>query len=128
MRGGYAQLREQLRIAHGLGRKTQPRGTDDLHQFRQGYAKFLINNNIFAFRRVRDLAAGSQQAARDDLGRILAAGLQAAFQLVDGRRQDEYADGLGVALLDLPRALPVDFQQDVMAGAGGLVDAVARVP
>lgn len=126
--GRDAKLRKQFGVAGGLRRKAQPCGADDLGQLRQGYAKFLINNNIFAFRRVGDFAACRHEPARDHVRLILAARLQAAFELVDGRGQHENADRARKALLDLARALPVDFQEHVASLGGGLVDAVAGVP
>ena len=115
-------------VAGGLRRKAQPRGADDLGQFRQGYAKFLINNNIFAFRSVRDFTARRHEPARDDLRLVLAARLEPGFEFLDRRRQDENADGARKALLDLARALPVDLEQHIASFAGGGVDAVAGVP
>ena len=55
--GRDAKLRKQLGVAGGLRRKAQPCGADDLGQLRQGYAKFLLNNNTLSFRHVSDFPA-----------------------------------------------------------------------
>src|SRR5699024_9293615 len=99
-------------------------GGYDLEKLLFGVAKFLINNNIFTFRRMGKLISGCQQPTRDDVGFILATQFKACLERLDGRRQYENADGFGVVFADLPGALPVDFQYDIATGPDGLINAV----
>lgn len=85
----------------GLRSVAQSGRADHLAELFQCDAKFLINNNIFAIRSMRHLAACRKQPAGDDLGGILAAIFQAALQGFDRGRQDEDADRLGVVAAHL---------------------------
>ena len=73
-----------------------------------------------------DFAAGRQQAPRDHVRLVLAALVQALFERIDRRRQDENAGRARKLFAYLARALPVDFQQDIGAGRHLLLDHDAR--
>jgi hypothetical protein len=62
---------------------------------------------------VADLGRGAVHAAPDHLIRIGAPRAQATLQLRHGGRQDEDPDDVGIDLLQLLRALPVDVEQHV---------------
>src|SRR3954470_22028330 len=75
---------------------------------------------------MRHLAARRKQTSRDDVRLILAALFQALFERFERRRQDENLDRVMKLLLHLLRALPVDFEQHVMAAFHLLLDPHAR--
>ena len=121
-----AELGEEGSVAGGLLREAASGRLDDRTKFRQSARKLLINNNIFKLRGVRDFTTGGQQTARDHVRIVLSALLEALLEGIDRRRQDEDADRAGELFLDLLRALPVDFQQDVRAGSDLFGDLQAR--
>jgi len=113
-------------MAGSLAGKTQPGGLDNLGKLLQCKAKFLINNNIFEFMRMRDFAAGGQQTPGNDARIILAALVQTFFQRFDAGRQDKDANRLGIQAFDLTHALPIDFEHDVHPRRRRLVNEIAR--
>src|SRR5690606_38258954 len=75
---------------------------------------------------MRHLTACGQQTTRNNVRFVLPAVAQTRFKGLDGRRQDEDADGRGQGLANLTRTLPVDFEQYVSPGLQGFVDTIAR--
>src|SRR3546814_12332346 len=65
---------------------------------------------------MRDLVVRLLHARGDHFVAVLAAGTQAPFEFVDRRRQDENANRLRPFALDLARALPIDVEDDIVAG------------
>jgi len=96
-----------------------------LRQFIQCDVKVLINNNIFAFWGVCDLASGVHQPTSDHRWVVLTTRLQACFERFERGRQDENTDCGRQELPDLPGTLPIDFEYDVLPGLRGGVDGIA---
>ena len=88
--------------------------------------KYLVDYNEVEFLALRQFLARIGQAQLDHLGRVLTAARQAGAQLVPARRQHEDEDGVGKQLLDLQRALPVDFEHHVAPGLHARLDRLAR--
>ena len=62
------------------------------------------------------------QTTRDDFRRIRAAADETLLQCLDRRRQDKGGNHLGENLFHLERALPVNFQHDVVSGGEFLLN------
>src|SRR5688500_11599373 len=86
----------------------------------------FVNYSVFELAGVRHLGLGIRQAALDDAFRVLAAAAQPALQLLQRRRQDEDADALRIKRAHLPRALPVDLEDEIVALLQRAVDALLR--
>ena len=76
----------------------------------------MIDDNIIAFGCMPDLLAGSFNPLFYDFWGVLSPFVQPFFQCGNRWRQNENADRFGKKPADLPRALPVDFQQGVVSG------------
>ena len=72
--------------------------------------------------------SGAVDPTLDNIGRILAASRQPLAQRCDRRRQYENPDHAREQAAHLPRALPVDLEQDVGAGPGGRIHGIAGRP
>src|SRR5439155_449231 len=86
----------------------------------------IVNYSVFELAGVRQLLARVLHAALDDVLGILPAGAHAPLKLLDRRRQDEDADRVGIELAHLPRALPVDFEDQVVAALQRIEDQLLR--
>src|SRR6266516_3555215 len=100
-----------------LAGKHQSRCAHDGGKVASGFFKLFVYNNIIKLGHVADFLAGGAQAPLDRLFGVLSPTAQPALELLEdrGRRNDEDAHRVGKGLPDLPRALPVDFEQDVQA-------------
>src|SRR5882672_4648184 len=102
-------------MARRLASVAQARGRNNRRELCQREGKILVDDDVVELRCMGDFAAGGQQSAIDYLGRILAALMQALSKRIDRWREDENPDGMSKGEFYLPRTLPVDLQQDVMA-------------
>src|SRR6266704_6342454 len=98
-----------------LAGKHQSRCAHEGSKVASGFFKLFVYNNIIKLGHVADFLAGGAQAPLDRLFGVLSPTAQPALELLEdrGRRNDEDAHRVGKGLPDLPRALPVDFEQDV---------------
>src|SRR3954470_6392009 len=96
--------------------------SDDLTQLALGGFEVFVNYTVFELGDVRQFVAGVCQAALDDALGILPAGAQAALELLEGGRHDKDADAVRMQLAHLPRALPVDLEEQVMTAAERIAD------
>ena len=69
-----------------------------------------------------DLRPGPLQTTRDDFRCIRAAADETLFQCFDRRRQDKGGNHIRKNLFHLERALPVNFQHDVVDGGEFLLN------
>jgi hypothetical protein len=99
---------------------------DDRRQLLPGGIEVFVNYSVMELPGVLHFAAGVVQAAADDRVRVLAARAHAPLELLDGRRQDEDADASGVDAAYLPRSLPVDLEDQVLAARERLGDDLLR--
>src|SRR6059036_2161060 len=99
---------------------------DDLGELLPSVVEVIVNYSVFELAGVRQLLARVLHAALDDVLGILPAGAHAPLQLLDRRRQDEDADRVGKELAHLLRALPVDFEDQVVAALQRIEDQLLR--
>src|SRR5688572_17746567 len=99
---------------------------DDRRQLLPGGIEVFVNYSVMELPSVLHFAAGIVQAAADDRVCVLAARAHAPLELLDGRRQDEDADASGVDAAYLPRSLPVDLEDQVLAARERLGDDLFR--
>src|SRR5439155_10288019 len=110
------QLSNQRPMSGTLLRATQPRRPHDSGQVVDGRSKLLINNNIIELAAVAHFLARRVEPALDGLGIVLAPPQEALPEQGDRRRQDEDVDRLRNEFSHLRCPLPVDLEQDVLAG------------
>src|SRR3989442_383801 len=99
---------------------------DDVGELLPSVVEVIVNYSVFELAGVRQLLARVLHAALDDVLGILPAGAHAPLQLLDRRRQDEDADRVGIELAHLLRALPVDFEDQVVAALQRIEDQLLR--
>src|SRR2546427_8779288 len=99
---------------------------DDLGELLPSVVEVIVNYSVFELAGVRQLLARVLHAALDDGLGILPAGAHAPLQLLDRARQDEDADRVGIEIAHLPRALPVDFEDQVVAALQRIEDQLLR--
>src|SRR5205809_881372 len=99
---------------------------DDVGELLPSVVEVIVNYSVFELAGVRQLLARVLHAALDDVLGILPAGAHAPLQLLDRRRQDEDADRVGIELAHLLRALPVDFEDQVVAALQRIEDHLLR--
>src|SRR3954470_15886580 len=96
--------------------------SDDLAQLALGGFEVFVNYTVFELGDVRQFVARVREAALDYVFGILAAGAQAALELLEGGRHDKDADAVRMQLTHLPRALPIDLEEQVVAAAERVAD------
>src|SRR5712691_13433373 len=99
---------------------------DDVGELLPSVVEVIVNYSVFELAGVRQLLARVLHTALDDLLGILPAGAHAPLQLLDRRRQDEDADGVGIELAHLLRPLPVYFEDQVVAALQRIEDHLLR--
>ena len=95
-------------------------------QIIQRTRQVIVDDNIIEFSDMTHFLACRGQSSGDGLRAVGGSVAQTAFQNSHRRRQNEYADGFGKECSDLPRTLPIDFQQDILTGFHGGGDAATR--
>ncbi|KAG1456627.1 hypothetical protein G6F57_015056 [Rhizopus arrhizus] len=113
--GGQQGL-DQAGVADLLGLPAQAAGGEDGAQLVDGGVEHLVDDHVVELVEVQHLVTRRAQALGDDRLAVLAALAHAVLQRLLGRRQDEHGDRARHQLAHLLRALPVDFQQHVLAG------------
>src|SRR5690606_35222142 len=113
---------EQRPVPAALLREPTPRRLDDGGKLPKRAGKLLINNNIFEPAGLGQFGSRRLDTLLDDFGAVLSAAFQAAAQLLDRRRGDEHQHRIGELAPHLHGALPVDLQDDVLAGGHPLLD------
>src|SRR5688572_4157157 len=98
---------------------------DDPRELLPCCIEVLVNYSVFELAGVRHFGLGVVQAALDDAFGVLVAPAQAPLQLRHRRRQDEDADAVGIERAHLPRTLPVDLEDEVLALLEGVLDGLA---
>jgi len=101
-------------------------GAENRLQIVQSVGKIVIDDQVIVVDVVAHFADGFTHAAFDDRVAVLAAVGQALVQGFQGRRQDEDRPRLGHQLAHLLGALPVDFQDQVVAFVQGLLQVALR--
>src|SRR5689334_14342233 len=124
--GTLNKLCNQSTVADALLRRTQARSPHDGAQVVDRGGKVLINNNIIELGAMTDLVARGFEAPGYRRLVILAAPVQPLLEQRERRRQDEDVDRRRDQAAHLGRALPVDFQQDVLTRCDLLVEPARR--
>ena len=99
-----------------------PPTTQDREQLGDGGFEIVVDDDAVEFGVMRHIGDGIPQAPLDDLVAVGLAVAQPGFELGARRRQDEHRLAVGLRLAHLLRALPVDFQDHVVAGVTQRLD------
>src|SRR3569833_66638 len=119
LQGWYSdtsEFLEQRGMPLELARRFEANAAGDRDQVLQGVVEVIVHDYIVERLGMSDVVGGGGQSAFDHLVAVLAARGQTGAQRIERRRQDENRRGLREMLPHLFGTLPVDFQQDVMAG------------
>src|SRR5882757_2475860 len=109
------QARGQMHHFRALGNQMAAAAFDDGLQIFDRLLEAIIDDHVVEFSPVTQVLGGVAQAALNDLGGIGAAPLEPELQRLARRRQDENAAGLRQSGAHLAGALPIDFQQQLLA-------------
>ena len=85
-------------------------------RFGDGCFQIVVNYNAIVFVFVFHFGFGGGEASGDDIGGVLSAPRQALAEGVHGRGAEEDGNGVWRGFFDLPCALAVNFQQDIISG------------
>src|SRR6185503_6482097 len=99
---------------------------DDVRQLLLGGFEVFVNYSVFELAGVGQFLARGVHPAADDLVGVLAAAAHAALELLHRGGQDEDAHALRIDGAHLPRALPVDLQDQVVAARQRVGDHLLR--
>ena len=91
-------------------------GWEDLSRLGDGGFQIVVNYNAIVFIFVFHFGFGGGEASRDDIGCVLSAAVESLAEGVYGGGAEEDGDGVWRGAFDLPCALAVDFQQDIISG------------
>ena len=89
---------------------------EDLSRLGDGGFQIVVNYNAIVFIFVFHFGFGGGEASRDDIGSVLSAAVESLAEDVYGGWAEEDGDGVWCGVFDLPCALAVDFQQDIISG------------
>jgi hypothetical protein len=95
--------------------RLEPLRLEDVVDQLAAFLGVVVDQHVIIFGPVADLARCPLHPPVDDLLAVGAARAQPALELAHRGRQDEHPDDVGVDLLQLLGALPVDVEQDVAA-------------
>src|SRR6185369_3529000 len=89
-------------------------GLDDARELPQGLVEMTVDNHVVVLAPRGDLVHGPREAAGDLPRRVGLAFLEAGLELAHRGRHHEDVEPLGIPGPQLPRALGVDVEEDVL--------------
>src|SRR3546814_16742418 len=109
-------------------RRLQPFRVEDRLHLSEAGVRILVDQHIILFSPLADLARRALHPARDHHIAVRAPAAQPSLPPLHLPRQDEYADDVGINLLQLLPPLPVDIDQSVVAAFYGFSHLLPGFP